>query len=274
VKKIIFSKYIFNFLSLPSCHKHRPVFFRKFLQELAGVLLNDQQWEELTKVWYEVRNWYRVSNQLDSLLLWEDEAINRFAPAPGKILVFAAGNGREMRALQKIGYFVYGMELQSKCIHNMQSACNSQLLLGTATGSFSDIAHGRVSFPNIDFDGIIIGWGSITHVSSWSVASKFFKALGERYPEKLVLISWNRTTSKSKLIRFYRTIRNRISNQCGYFHQGVHSRLGPVSYLSYNAMTRLLKSVNFEVLSKGKDIDFPHLIVRSKPCNCSGERTA
>jgi len=82
------------------------------IQGLSLGLLSNEQLEQLTEQRY-LRKSARYSDEsyLDSgLFLWEREAIRRYFPPAGRILVAAAGAGREMIALADSGFQVNGFD--------------------------------------------------------------------------------------------------------------------------------------------------------------------
>ena len=85
------------------------------LQGLALGLLSNQQLERLTQERYLKETVSSASFASEAYLnsglsIWEHEAISRYFPESGCVLVAAAGAGREMLALVKAGFRVDGFD--------------------------------------------------------------------------------------------------------------------------------------------------------------------
>ena len=99
-------------------------------------------------------------NTGSGLWMWEREALRRFFPAQGRILVGAAGAGREMIALHRAGYAVEGFE----CAHTLAEA--GQRILRDEGCSGPLIWAPACIVPTIagHFDGAIMGWSGYMYV--------------------------------------------------------------------------------------------------------------
>src|ERR1700687_1045137 len=81
------------------------------VQSLGLGLLDQEELVRLTVQRFESSTYLEPAyNAGSGLWLWEREALRRFFPPGGRILVGAAGSGREMIALHRAGYFVQGFE--------------------------------------------------------------------------------------------------------------------------------------------------------------------
>ena len=78
-------------------------------------LLNAEELARLTARRFESSTYLDRTYNGAGLWLWEREALRRFFPPTGRILVGAAGSGREMIALHRAGYAVQGFE----CAHSL-----------------------------------------------------------------------------------------------------------------------------------------------------------
>ena len=67
--------------------------------------------------------WASESHNLRALFGWEREAIERFFPESGRILLTAAGGGREVLALEPMGYEIEA----SECNPDLVAAANRHL---------------------------------------------------------------------------------------------------------------------------------------------------
>src|SRR6185436_7662982 len=85
------------------------------LQGLALGILSNQQLERLTQKRYLNETASNASYASEAYLnsglsIWEREAISRYFPQSGSVLVAAAGAGREMLALVEAGFRVDGFD--------------------------------------------------------------------------------------------------------------------------------------------------------------------
>jgi hypothetical protein len=101
-----------------------------------------------------------VYNAGSGLWLWEREALRRFFPPAGRILIGAAGSGREMIALHRAGYIVEGFECATSLVEAGQkilrdAGCPGQLIWAPAE-----------TVPPLSgpFDGAIMGWSGYMYI--------------------------------------------------------------------------------------------------------------
>src|SRR5712692_8423834 len=94
------------------------------IQGLSLGLLSNEVLERLTERRYLTQSApYSEESYLNSgLFLWEREAIRRYFPPGGRILVAAAGAGREMIALADSGFLVDGFDCCAPLVESGQNA--------------------------------------------------------------------------------------------------------------------------------------------------------
>jgi hypothetical protein len=115
------------------------------------------------------------ARQPPSLYLWEDDALSRFFPSPpARLLVGAAGAGREALALASRGYGVVAFEpcerLRERLEHRAEAA-DSSPRIRVFHASYADLPDltgpdgARFRLRDVGpFDGAILGWGSFSHI--------------------------------------------------------------------------------------------------------------
>lgn len=123
--------------------------------------------------------------------LWYDQAL---PPAPARILVTAAGCGREVLALLERGYSVDAAEPVAKfaaeCaglpgIGDFFEADNEAIAHAITTGNGPAAAlRGRV------YDAVIIGWGSFAHMIDAGQRQRFLSACHVIAPQGPILLSF------------------------------------------------------------------------------------
>ncbi len=124
-------------------------------------LLDADELVRLTLARFESSSYADPSyNAHSGLWLWEREALRRFFPQAGRIIVGAAGAGREMIALHRAGYSVVGFECARTLVDAAaaileDAECPGQLLLAAPC-----------TVPPLEglFDGAIMGWSGYMYV--------------------------------------------------------------------------------------------------------------
>jgi len=106
----------------------------------------------------QVRDYRDDDYNQSGLLSWEAQAIREHFPSSGRLLVLGAGGGREVVALDKLGYSVDGFECHPGLV---ASAAGLLARIGAASSvrlsPRDSLPDGLAQGP---YDGIIIGWGA------------------------------------------------------------------------------------------------------------------
>ncbi|WP_376696626.1 hypothetical protein [Wenzhouxiangella sp. EGI_FJ10305] len=128
--------------------------------------------------------WSSERHNLRGLLPWERDAIRTWFPASGRLLITAVGGGREVLALEPMGYELEAFE----CNLQLAEAANQHLRNRGFRSRVSTCP--RDSAPQVDgmFDGIIVGWGSYTLVMGRDTRIAFLQALSQSIPEGAPLL--------------------------------------------------------------------------------------
>jgi hypothetical protein len=131
------------------------------VQALGLGLLDPDELDRLTVARFEGSNYADPAYNSDSgLWLWEREAIRRFFPTGGRILVGAAGAGREMVALHRAGYSVEGFE----CAHTLVDSGQEVLRRAGCPGPLIWAPAGMVPSLSGPFNGAIMGWSGYMYI--------------------------------------------------------------------------------------------------------------
>jgi hypothetical protein len=156
---------------------------------------------------YYAQRWGNERRLPDGWLPWERRAIEQFFPsAPAKILVGAAGDGREAKALAATGYSVVAFEPVRELAEKMASDTAPHGSVRAYCGTFQDLpflealpSGARADVRNEGpFDGAIVGYGSFSHllrdaqrvetlrrfaeISRGPILVSFYAAFPERHP--------------------------------------------------------------------------------------------
>jgi hypothetical protein len=119
---------------------------------------------------YYGQKWEGDSRLAEAWLPWERRAIEFFPPPPAKILVGAAGWGREARVLAAMGYSVVAFEPVRQLAEKMASETAPLGSVRVYRGAFQDMpflealptgARGDLRNEG-PFDGAIVGYGSLS----------------------------------------------------------------------------------------------------------------
>lgn len=131
------------------------------LQSLGLGLLDPEELVRLTVQRFESSDYLDPTyNTGSGLWLWEREALRRFFPPTGRIVVGAAGSGREMIALHRAGYSVDGFE----CAHRLAEAGEEILRNAGCPGRLIWAPPGTVPALAGPFDGAIMGWSGYMYI--------------------------------------------------------------------------------------------------------------
>jgi hypothetical protein len=130
-------------------------------QALGLGLLDADELDRLTVRRFESSTYLDPAyNASSGLWLWEREALQRFFPPTGRILVGAAGSGREMIALCRAGYTVQGFE----CAHSLVEAGKAILQDVGCPGQLIWAPAGMIPEMPGRFDGAIMGWSGYMYI--------------------------------------------------------------------------------------------------------------
>jgi len=112
----------------------------------------------------------------DKLFPWEEEAIAAYFPKPpARVLVGAAGSGREAFQLARMGYEVVAFEPVEKYVAAMLNNCSNEQQIRVCQASYEDLPWlvdrskdgARVRIDSLgSFDASIIGWQSFSIIRS------------------------------------------------------------------------------------------------------------
>ena len=137
-------------------------------------------------------HWFNVG-----LFEWERKAVT-FPPFPGKgrLLLGAAGGGREIKGLSELGYEVYAFEpceeLYRGALSVLSQYPSSKIVQLSYAGFVETVRERKNPFSNDNgsFDAIVLGWGSFSHLLDPKERESLLRSLHERAPLAPVLLSF------------------------------------------------------------------------------------
>jgi hypothetical protein len=107
------------------------------------------------------------------LRAWEAQAVHDHFPGKGALLVGAAGGGREIVALARLGYRVDAFD----CVEPLVEYCRCALSRAGAVARVVAAAPGKVPAGLDRYDGLIVGWGGYMHIPGRARRVAFLRAL-------------------------------------------------------------------------------------------------
>jgi hypothetical protein len=158
---------------------------------LLGWLTPEQRDALTAALYHHQRQFLEAGELFDGLQAWEERL---FATAPfparGALLVGGAGAGREVRGLAARGYRVTAFEPNE----TMARCCD-----GTLIGGYRDLTAALDGVGPLGslaarrFDGIVLGWGSLSCLTTSADRRALFAALARLWPGTPVVASWTPT---------------------------------------------------------------------------------
>ena len=138
-------------------------------------VLDDRAAEEATAAFYAANpRFLEREHNLSGLYIWEEEIIAKHCPATGRVLVPAAGGGREVLALDAMGYDVVGYDPSRDLVE-----LGNELIRTTGSGAQLLLSDGNRLPEDLPspFDWVLFGWGGISHVRGSAHRVAVFRAI-------------------------------------------------------------------------------------------------
>jgi hypothetical protein len=177
------------------------------ISELMVTLVPPSEWHQFNDRVYTRITLYTSDHHNSTLFDWERRVIDNYFPhPPARILIGAAGGGREMLYLSKMGYDVAGFEPIVSLVNNIQRIIDKNKLLCSLCAGYEELTNGiPIIESNAPFQAIILGWTSLAHVGEEPIRKKLFQKLRQLCPAGPVLVSWTNTYDtinyKRKMLR-------------------------------------------------------------------------
>jgi len=170
-----------------------------FRDELLFAYLPPSSRAAFTVSCYELEHCYLSGGAVFELGLfeWEKALLDAsLLPASGRVLLGAAGGGRELMGLAERGYAVSAFEPALELFQGAQQVASRYPACQVLRGSYADLcarAEGRenaLSALDLDVDLIWLGWGSLSHLTVPDEPLGLLRALRTLVPKKLVVLSY------------------------------------------------------------------------------------
>jgi hypothetical protein len=206
---------------------------------------------------------------------WEDEALSKPPfPKRGRVLLGAAGGGRELRVLCERGFEVVAFEPNDTLRAGAEAVARDHPKARVLPGSYRDLVAATTerTGPLADalatgpFDAVVLGWGSVTHVLSRKEHVALLRAVRHAAPRAPVLISFflrPSTTSRGKSDRLRDGLRLLFSTLgANTSEEGLSYEMngGFVYYFTEDEVQELAFEAGYEV-SYLRAWPFPHAVL-------------
>ena len=192
------------------------------LGDLLYDALTDSEKDDITRSCYESTT-HLLGTGSQTLFDWERTWLKQdLPPPPARILVTGAGWGREAFELCRMGYEVVAFE--PAITDAALSSQPKELSLSFIRADFEDFVQAQLGGPwnalskvcSTQFDAVLLGWGSLTHVLSPSKRTKVFEAASAAAPKGPILGSvWMRDSNSDKRIHAVRMLAQEVSRLIG-----------------------------------------------------------
>ena len=241
--------------------------FRLFVElrsELMVAATPPEQWSQVTARVYGRRSRYRDPAFNLELLPWEAEAVQRHFPAPpARILVGAAGGGRELYALAQRGYQVAGFEPAAELVQAARRHLGSSVLQ-LERGSYEDlIAGGRCSVQrHAPYDAVVLGWSSFSNLGSVAIRVDLLQTTRRLCPHGPVLLSWWQTVPAGGRREGLRRLLAVLGSHRSAPHDSFTTHAGFIHGYTTGELRDLAAAAGYSVAWITDTASYPHAVLK------------
>jgi hypothetical protein len=189
--------------------------------------LSAEDLNALTASHYEQTHEYSsAEHNQRGLFDWETAALKRYFPPGSRILVAAAGGGREVLALRRMGYAAEGFECSPWLLQASEALFDR---LGEPRG-VTLCPPNEVPAGPADYTGIIVGWSAYTHIPTRRRRIAFLQGLRQRaLPGAPILLSFFARDRDPG----YENVVYRVSRAARFLFRGRKEESEPGDHLSW-----------------------------------------
>lgn len=177
------------------CFERADLWFKRFVGVMTalheGIWLGCLSADDLNAItakhFDESRYFASSEHNLSGFFSWEPPLLDRYFQPGSRILVAAAGAGREILALRKAGFDAEGFECSLPLVRAGETIFDQ-------LGETKYVTHcppDSVPAGPAAYDGIVVGWSAYTHIPTKVRRITFLRALRQRaLPNSPLLISF------------------------------------------------------------------------------------
>jgi hypothetical protein len=239
------------------------IYFKSIMIGFFIGLLRKNALKKIDQYFYNGEKHYTSDDyNKKELLQWEREALKNYFSDCRNLFVIAAGGGREVYNLSKLGYKVGGSEYNPKLRDYANIFLKNESVQSTIIEADRDIC------PIIKgkFDGIILGWSLYTHLKGSQKRIEFLRSVSDMLNiGGVVLLSfWSMRYSYMNLKRI-----SRIGNFFSSLSKNEKIEIGDsiepefVHYFSREEVSKELRMANFDMVYFA-DEEYGHAIAIKK----------
>lgn len=211
-------------------------------------IIHETTCEELDRLYYRGETMYREPKYNTSgLFPWEASIVERVFAERNPILVAAAGGGREVIGLSRLGHRVDGFE------YNQQLAESGNRLLKSLglDARIIDAQRDRVPPGLAQYQGAIVGWGAFSLIQSKAVRTGFLAEMRALLPEDApLLLSFFHRKHSSLGFRVIAALANLLRTVTRRQHVEVGDALAPncVHFFTRGEIEQELAAAGFHLI--------------------------
>jgi hypothetical protein len=224
-------------------------------------IIDETTCEELDRLYYDDETMYRDPKYNTSgLFPWEASIAERVFVERGPILVAAAGGGREVIGLSRLGHRVDGFE------YNQQLAESANRLLRSLglDARIINAQRDRVPPGLAQYQGAIVGWGAFSLMQSRAVRAGFLQELRALLPQEApVLLSFFHRKDSSLGFRVIAALANLLRTVTRRRHVELGDALAPncVHFFTRGEIEQELGAAGFDLIDYVLD-PYAHALAR------------
>lgn len=232
----------------------------ELLCDLIISLTKKSEWIIWNNYCYKSNKLYSKNSQRNELYAWEAEVIATYFPSPpAHILVLAAGSGREVCRLEELGYKVTASEPVKTFYDNLKTLNIEKVY----NYSFKDFIDNYQHNVNDQFQGIIIGWGSISHLATKIERKELLAFCSKICPEGPILVSWIKPPILPSRRKAFRKILLSMGLNGHESDSRFLPKVGAYAAIQDSEMVELAELLKLKIIHRGASDRYPHMILKN-----------
>lgn len=240
----------------------KPQILKRLLEEIILTVIPVSHWTKYASLSFI--NQYGECSPYKNLFPWEENAINSFFPKPpAKIFVGAAGGGRELFWLTKLGYHFAFLEPIPQLALCAKSRVPKENLLAFTISHYEDLINKRIEEIEVyaPYDAVILSWSSFIHILDKDTQIKLLEKVRKLCPEGPILLSWFKDTEIGPKTRLFRKILSCLGLKT-YTNRDFYTfELGPFHTFTKEEMISLIDLSGNSIAFYADEKVYPHAVL-------------